>query len=689
MGIVSGVVYIENLNLRSWLLAVFLLVFRINHGLKKNNTICYYFDSSVAGLWLSKYTAGIFKARIEKLVFKIEDIKDENGLSARLKVHYHEMAKVQTAITIDSDYKELINKIELTGNISLFLEKSIASFELSGPGRITHIWNALMIMHVCLWQTQKSGLSNILPVLIIARRPWFKTLKEYALTNNINLVTYGLRYSIIDLKKALRDFIKRNLYFIYRLLTKMLEMKNMAGDNMLKRTGPAIAVEYYGHLNLDHPERYSDLFYWQQSELGGKDIVLFSNMGLFSKEQYDEIAQHGIEPLYLSFIKKNINRSLRYAFYPDNNNNLSLVKKDLITGYENKWFQETVSEYEILKNYWAELFERKNIKIFTHWYKYDNKSIAITDAMQSTGGITAIYQRAFETHTTPETTIAADIEFGFSKLTAEIEKENKSRIPYHVTTGYPGDFRFPLLKSMAKEVRAQLMKNGAEYIVAFLDENTLDDPRWFTGHEFARNNYSFILNKLLQDPKMGLVIKPKSPRTLRKRLGNAAELLTKAEETGRCYIFEKGHLQGSYPPAVAALASDIAIHEVLCAGTAGLESALTGVPTVLLDQEGWPDSPLYKLGVGKVVFQDWDSLWEQYLNHRRQKAGIPGFGDWSPMLHEFDPFQDGRAAERIGTYLKWLLDGFKAGLPRETVLADAAERYCKIWGKDKITEVNI
>jgi hypothetical protein len=57
------------------------------------------------------------------------------------------------------------------------------------------------------------------------------------------------------------------------------------------------------------------------------------------------------------------------------------------------------------------------------------------------------------------------------------------------------------------------------------------------------------------------------------------------------------------------------------------------------------------------------------------------------MLDDFDSFRDGKAAQRIGTYLKWLLEGFKAGLARDTVMADAAERYCKIWGKDKVTEV--
>ena len=42
----------------------------------------------------------------------------------------------------------------------------------------------------------------------------------------------------------------------------------------------------------------------------------------------------------------------------------------------------------------------------------------------------------------------------------------------------------------------------------------------------------------------------------------------------------------------------------------------------------------------------------------------------------------------MGAYIQWLLEGFKAGLDRETIMADAAQRYCEIWGKDKVTEVS-
>ena len=64
------------------------------------------------------------------------------------------------------------------------------------------------------------------------------------------------------------------------------------------------------------------------------------------------------------------------------------------------------------------------------------------------------------------------------------------------------------------------------------------------------------------------------------------------------------------------------------------------------------------------------------------------FGDWKPLLNEIDPFRDGLAAQRMGMYLKWILDGFAAEKSRETILAEAAERYCAQWGADKVQQVN-
>ncbi len=75
------------------------------------------------------------------------------------------------------------------------------------------------------------------------------------------------------------------------------------------------------------------------------------------------------------------------------------------------------------------------------------------------------------------------------------------------------------------------------------------------------------------------------------------------------------------------------------------------------------------------------------MDHFQTPTGIPGFGDWSKIIQELDPFRDGHAARRMGTYLHRLIQGFDQGLDRETVMADAAEMYIQEWGADKIIEI--
>ena len=95
---------------------------------------------------------------------------------------------------------------------------------------------------------------------------------------------------------------------------------------------------------------------------------------------------------------------------------------------------------------------------------------------------------------------------------------------------------------------------------------------------------------MIEEEWLGLIIKPKKPSLIHKKLGESSSLVDKAIGTGRCHIFlstdEVIKKNFIHPPALAALASDIAVHDSLVAGTAGVEAALTGTPTVFFDNYG-------------------------------------------------------------------------------------------------------
>ena len=70
--------------------------------------------------------------------------------------------------------------------------------------------------------------------------------------------------------------------------------------------------------------------------------------------------------------------------------------------------------------------------------------------------------------------------------------------------------------------------------------------------------------------------------------------------------------------------------------------------------------------------------------YKNNPEKYPDLGDWSEHLDDIDPFRDNRGGERIGTYMRWLLEGFEQGMDREENILKANQRYAKAWGKDKI-----
>ena len=171
------------------------------------------------------------------------------------------------------------------------------------------------------------------------------------------------------------------------------------------------------------------------------------------------------------------------------------------------------------------------------------------------------------------------------------------------------------------------------FVIAFLDEGSFTDSRWFPSQELFRKDYRFYIGKKLIEHEWawGLVIKPKKPSTLVDSLGEEAALLEAASSTGRLHCFTEDLW---ISPGQAALATDLAIHNTLWAGTAGMEAALCGTPTLMLDRDGWNNSILYDLREGKVIFDSWESLWLVLQEHWSRP--VQGLGDWSEVLDRLD-----------------------------------------------------
>ena len=317
--------------------------------------------------------------------------------------------------------------------------------------------------------------------------------------------------------------------------------------------------------------------------------------------------------------------------------------------------------------------------------------VAAAAAMNERGGISAVFQSSYYEFPCAFALMHTDVFFSFSRTAPLIEIKQGSKINYNICIGNLSQSRNKFFKEDAETLKKQLQNNGAEKIISYFDTDfdtdSTDYQRWSTGHSVVRESYQYLLRKVLEEKWLGLIIKPKKPKFIRKSLGDVNKLLVQALKTGRCHIIEDyGDFSAKNfenPPAQSAMASDVSIQENMVAGTAGVEAALTGTPTLMIDRYGFKDSQFYKLGVGKVVFNDWLSLWENLESHLLNKPMV-GFGDWSLILDDIDPFRDEKASERLTKFLYWLTEGFKEGLSKKENLEKAVELYTSEWGEDKV-----
>lgn len=231
----------------------------------------------------------------------------------------------------------------------------------------------------------------------------------------------------------------------------------------------------------------------------------------------------------------------------------------------------------------------------------------------------------------------------------------------------------PSSRQAAMQARDRIRKAGATCILTLFDSSMV-----------LRRFYRFFLQWMLDDPSLGIVVKPKyMPRWDYLRRDGLDGLIPRALATKRFQV-----LSSDVSPGDAAGSADFSIGA--CTPSAVILAALGGARVLYLDYARNDDGPLepyatlHRLGPKRCVFYDPELLKQAVEEYRRDPAANPGLGDASAVLQQFDPFRDGKASERIGEYVSWCLEGLDAGLSRDQALSQATRRYAARWGADSV-----
>lgn len=446
---------------------------------------------------------------------------------------------------------------------------------------------------------------------------------------------------------------------------------------------PAVAV--VGQWGLDRDAQLNDLFWWWESGIdAGRVILFFDRPGPPTRDESLRSAKKlGIRCLALNRQGAGDCSELLWRGTLSLAKAGRLVKEYLrllgwgaVRGQTGSWVAGQLSGMVTYASVFEEFLAQHNVRAVFHWNDIESDFISL--ACEAVSAARIGYQWSNIHWPVACQARLHQVYFPWGPLHSEILSRAGSCTPHVLYSGciFQGASPIPRRTTGASAEREAVLASGAERVLALFD-NSLP----------CENFYQFFLERVIQDPRWGLLIKPKGVASLPWSRGDFPALRSLYEQalaTGRVRLLEP-HIS----PARAAAAADLSIGVDINSAT--ILAALAGHRAVHLDYVPLHESPLsqwaifYQAGPDRLVFDNPDKLWASLNRFFDEPGSLPtlGLAD-KDLLSRIDPFRDGRAGHRIGEYVRWYLEGFEQGLDRDEALAEATRRYAEKWGSTMV-----
>jgi hypothetical protein len=347
-----------------------------------------------------------------------------------------------------------------------------------------------------------------------------------------------------------------------------------------------------------------------------------------------------------------------------------------------RWVFKASKELLYRFSYWKSFYNSFNIKIDIDIEEAGFNPICKAITLDVLDGVLVGYQRSELFG--PKGLFFGDfphhIFFSWNKRGVEKLIENYNRNNSYVVSGYCYDYVFKEHLKECDLLRRKLRNLDVQFIIGLFDN--ISGAHSHFSKDMLKTFYKSFLNWVLQDKSIGMILKPKKYRFIKKKLPEIANIIKQAESTGRCIVLPES--QGSFPSRVSSV-SDIAVG--IGISSALIESVLAGTRGVLCDLTHHRSHFFYEAGHNKIIFDSIELLIEslkQYQQKIKCKDNIGDFSLWNDLL---DPFRDGKANSRIANYIESLLNGFERGGKRGAIISNSNKLYRKVWDDNKVIEI--
>lgn len=514
----------------------------------------------------------------------------------------------------------------------------------------------------------------------------FLLLRELLELYGITMEKHSSLSGILELGSlSIRQFFKRKRLLIANIWNRLWYYRMY---EELQGNSPMIGVHISEGIDTG---KKSDIHWFPQSQIKPDRVLLFINenslekkYGLFVRPNKRLLKELEASPFKWVLVpEKRLTGMYRGVWAPEKIelpqwiNSLTEKVSDGIDRWLLNICKGLICEIE----FWKSFLRKFNMKIL--FYPGESSTTVIAqgiafDVLGEKSGFTVGKQRSDIGHSLRVLTSyhTKDIVFTWNSRNPEYFRQPYNRVCSQIVAGHPNDANFLQHAREIGKAKKLFKRNGAAFIIALFDSGHGSQYHYNFSSAEMEMVYTRFLRWVLEENTFGLVIKSKKPYIL-ETLPNIHSLLKSAEETGRCI-----RLPFSYLPSTAAQVADMVVG--LSVSTATTEAVIAGFRGIHYHSKFPRAHEYYRWGYGKLVFDDLDLMMNALKSYKADRRSYPELGDWTSYLDLIDPFRDGRAGERMGTYFKWCLEGFDAGLSRNDVIKQANEKYASRWGDDKV-----
>ena len=499
---------------------------------------------------------------------------------------------------------------------------------------------------------------------------------------NFNFLIKKNNFILENLKITINLF--KLVYYKYlKLKNSILNKNNFTHLNNKN----SIAICYGAGVS---PDKRSDLFWFNKPNSSIKSVLLYA-------ENSYTVRKYGEEKLLSSLERKNKIKFIKvWEFSFKKKKYFKDLIKELDRVCENNSLDKALlkKSIKLVKKieFWQSFFEEYSIKIHIDIHESGNdtiaKQIAINLVKGCSFGRTSSYisnKKGIHYNYYPNDIFFCWGKKGVNNMINKFNKKTHVTINNLLIAGYPYDYITEKSKDSVQIIKKKFQNKNTKFNILLLDSSTSENQNYFYQiftYKKLEIYYKFFLNWVIEDKDIGLIIKPKRIKFL-KKLKNINSLLKEAIKTGRCHIVndELGVIPWHYSE-ISNLA--VGVHsDAIPSGILDCVLNNKNIRAVFFDypniKQSEPD--LYSWGENRVVFDNLEKMMNQIKKFKLNPQSNKDFGLWPKnYLEHFDSYRDGKSRQRIEDYISDLSEAFNGGLDNKEAINIANLNFAKKWG---------